>query len=122
MTPTQAVLSAEADRYRAMVEGNIDRLRSMCEPALRYVQPSGDLLVLDAWLKKISAGELRYARIEHPVDRVEIHGDVAIVCGRVHAFGERDGQVSDLTLRSLSVLRRHDAGWRLLAFQATSMS
>jgi hypothetical protein len=122
MTPTQAVLAAEADRYRAMVAGDTDALRSMCDPGLRYVLPSGEILTLDTWIDKISGGALRYDRIEHPVDRVEINGDVAVVSGRAYAYAERDGRVYAMSVRSLSVLLHRDATWQLLVFQATAMS
>ena len=122
MTPTQAVLAAEADRYRAMVEADVDSLRSMCDPALRYVLYTGEVLTLDAWLDNIAAGAFRYHRIEHPVDRVDIKGDVAVVCGRVDAYAERDSQMTSLAIRSLSVLLRHETSWHLLVFQATAMA
>ena len=120
MTPTQAILASEADRYRAMVEGDVEALRSMCDPALRYVMSSGEIDTLESWLTKISDGRYRYDRIEHPVERVDIRGDLAVVCGRVHVSGERDGALTTVENMTTAVLGRDGSSWRLLIFHASS--
>ena len=119
MTPTQAILSAEADRYRAMVDGDVDALRSMCDPALRYVMTTGEIETLDSWLEKISTRRYRYDRIEHPVERVEIRGDLAVVSGRMHLSGEADGALMTLSTLTTAVLTRVESSWRLLIFHST---
>ena len=119
MTPTQAILSAEADRYRAMVDGDVDALRSMCDPGLRYVMSFGEIETLESWLEKIKDGRYRYDRIEHPVERVEIRGDLAVVSGRMHVFGEAEGALVTLSTLTTAVLTRDASSWRLLIFHAT---
>ena len=122
MTPTQAVLAAEADRYRAMVEGDVDALRTMCDPALRYVVSSGETESLESWLAKIGDGRFRYERIEHPVDRVDIRGELAVVSGRMHGLGKMDGAMTTIASVTTGVLVRDGAFWRLLIFHATRMA
>ena len=122
MTPTQAVLAAEADRYRAMVDGDVDALRRMCDPALRYVVSSGETESLESWLAKIGDGRFRYERIEHPVDRVDIRGELAVVSGRMHAHGKMDGVMTTIASVTTGVLVRDGASWRLLIFHATRMT
>ena len=119
MTPTQAILSAEADRYRAMVDGDVDALRSMCDPALRYVMTTGEVETLESWLEKIKERRYRYDRIEHPVERVEIRSDLAVVSGRMHMSGEADGALVTLSTLTTAVLTRGVSSWRLLFFHAT---
>ena len=104
-----------------MVEGDVDALRGMCDPALRYVLSTGTVETLETWLAKIAAGAFRYDRIEHPVERVELRGELAVVGGTMHALGAMDGTMVMLSNRTTSVLVRHEATWRLFAFQATPM-
>lgn len=119
MTVTQNVLVAEADRYRAMVDRDVDALRSMCHPKLRYVHSLGGVDTLDSWLAKISGGEFRYDRIEHPVESVDMRGDMAIVHGRILTYGEVDGRHVTVSGITTSVLVREAEQWLLLSFQST---
>ena len=119
MTPTQAILAAEADRYRAMVEGDVDALRAMCDPALRYIVSTGEVDTLETWLAKIAEGRYRYDRIEHPVERVDIRGDIAVVSGRMHMSCVLDGALLTVSNLTTGVLARDGSAWRLLVFHAT---
>lgn len=121
MTPTQAVLAAEADRYRAMTAGDLDALRAACDPKLRYVTSFGDVETLDSWLGKIQTEAFQYERIEHPVDAIQIYDDVAIVHGRIYAYGEVQGEHVTISTITISILVcDEDRHWRLRAFQATA--
>ena len=120
MTPTQAILAAEADRYRAMIAGDIEAIRTACDPKLRYVSSLGVVETLESALAKIEAETYRYDRIEHPVDAIQIYDNVAIVHGRMEAHGELRGEHISVSTITISVLRCDDDGhWRLTAFQAT---
>jgi hypothetical protein len=119
VTPTQAILAAEADRYRAMVDGDVDALRAMCDPALRYILSTGEIDTLESWLAKIAEGRYRYDRIEHPVERVDIRGDVAVVSGRMLMSGALDGALLTASNLTTGILTRDGSTWRLLVFHAT---
>ena len=119
MTPTQAILAAEADRYRAMVDGDVDALRAMCDPALRYILSTGEIDTLESWLAKIADGRYRYDRIEHPVERVDIRGDIAVVSGRMHMIGSLEGTLLTASNLTTGILTRDVSTWRLLVFHAT---
>jgi hypothetical protein len=119
VTPTQAILAAEADRYRAMVDGDVDALRAMCDPALRYILSTGKIDTLESWLAKIADGRYRYDRIEHPVERVDIRGDVAVVSGRMLMSGALDGALRTASNLTTGILTRDGSTWRLLVFHAT---
>jgi len=123
VTPTQAILGAEADRYRAMIAGDVDALRSACDPKMRYVSFLGVTETLDSWIAKIEADTFRYDRIEHPVDSIQIYDTVAIVHGRMHAHGDLHGEPISASTITISVLTCDEDGhWRLLAFQATAVA
>jgi len=123
VTPTQAILGAEADRYRAMIAGDVDALRSACDPKMRYVSFLGVTETLDSWLAKIEGDTYRYDRIEHPVDAIQIYDTVAIVHGRMQAHGDLRGEPISASTITISVLTCGEDGyWRLLAFQATTVA
>ena len=123
MTPTQAILAAEADRYRAMTDGDVDAVRASCDPKLHYVSSWGAVDTLDSWLAKIATETVWYERIEHPVDAVQIYDRVAIVNGRAVGHGTISGEPASLSVITLSVLVSDEHGhWRLRAFQATAAS
>ncbi len=121
MTPTQAVLAAEADRYRAMTAGDVDALRAACDPKLRYVTSLGVVETLDSWLDKIETETFQYERIEHPVDAIQIYEDVAVVHGRMNAYVELHGENLMIANITISILvQDEDQHWRLRVFQATT--
>ena len=117
----QAVLAAEDRRYRAMVDGDLDALAELLADGLSYTHSSGTRDTRDEYLAKLRSQYYVYRRAEHPVDRVEVAGDTAIVVGRMTAEVDVAGVPKSLDNLALAVWTRAGASWRLLAYAPTAL-
>jgi hypothetical protein len=114
-----AVLSAEARRYDAIVAADWDTFEACCHEDLLYTHSTAIVDTRDDYLAKLREGWYVYHWIEHPVDRVVIRDRVALVFGTMRAHITAGGVEKDLDNQSLSVLEQTDDGWKLLAYQPT---
>jgi ketosteroid isomerase-like protein len=113
------VLAAEDRRYRAMVEADLDTLDRLCADELSYAHSSGVRDTKAEYFAKVRSGYYVYRRIDHPVERVEVVGDTAIVVGRMVADLVVDGVEKTIDNLALAVWTRTAQGWRLLAYAPT---
>ena len=120
-TDVQDVLAAEDRRYRAMQDGDLATLDEVCADALSYAHSSGTRDTKSEYLGKIGSGYYAYRRIDHPVERVEVVGDTAIVVGRMTADVEVQGVLKTIDNLALAVWSREPGGWRFLAYAPTSL-
>jgi hypothetical protein len=117
----QDVLAAEDRRYRAMQDGDLATLDELCADALSYAHSSGTRDTKSEYLGKIGSGYYAYRRIDHPVERVEVVGDTAIVVGRMTSDVEVQGVLKTIDNLALAVWTRQSGGWRLLAYAPTTL-
>ena len=117
----QAVLAAEDRRYRAMVDGDLDALADLLADGLSYTHSSGTRDTREEYLAKLRSRYYVYRRAEHPVDRVEVTGDTAIVVGRMTALVDVAGVPKSLDNLALAVWTRTGGSWRLLAYAPTGL-
>ena len=117
----RAVLAAEDRRYRAMLDAELTVLDELCANDLSYAHSSGDRDSKGQYLEKVRSGYYVYRRIDHPVERVEVVGDTAIVVGRMTADLEVQGTPKRIDNLALAVWTRASGAWRLLAYAPTSL-
>ena len=117
----QAVLAAEDRRYRAMVDGDLDTLGELLADGVCYTHSSGSRDTRDEYLAKLRSRYYVYRRAEHPVDRVEVTGDTAIVVGRMTALVDVAGVPKSLDNLALAVWTRAGGSWQLLAYAPTAL-
>ena len=116
----RAVLDAEDRRYRAMIDADLATLDALFADELSYAHSSGARDTKAEYLEKIRSGYYVYQRIDHPVQRVAVVGDTAIVVGRMTADLLVQGVQKTIDNLALAVWTRAAAGWRLLAYAPTS--
>jgi hypothetical protein len=117
----KAVLAAEDRRYQAMLDGDLETMDQLCADELSYAHSSGVRDTKDEYLAKVRSGYYVYHRIDHPVERVEVVGDAAIVVHRMTAdldVGDTRKTIDNL---ALAVWTRASGDWRLLACAPTSL-
>jgi uncharacterized protein (TIGR02246 family) len=115
----QTIRSLEDRRYDAITRGDLDAFAALSHPELTYTHSSGVVDTLEAYRKKCESGYYVYHRIEHPIDRVVVSGDTALVIGEMNAEITAGGEAKTLANSALAVWVRHEGDWRLIAYQAT---
>ena len=116
-----AVLAAEDRRYRAMVETDLATLDRLLDDRASYAHSSGVRDTKTAYLEKVRSGYYVYLRIDHPVERVEVVGDTAIVVGRMTCDLTVQGTAKTIDNLALAVWTRAAGDWRLLAYAPTTL-
>lgn len=117
----RAVLAVEDRRYRAMQDADLVILDQLCDDALSYAHSSGVRDTKAEYFAKVRSGYYVYHRIDHPVERVEVRGDTAIVVGRMTADIDVQGVPKTIDNLALAVWTRASGVWRLLAYAPTSL-
>jgi hypothetical protein len=117
----QDVLAAEDERYAALLGPDLPTLRRLFADELSYAHSSGARDTKAEYLHKIETGYYVYERVDHPVERVEVLGDVAIVVGRMTADLQVQGVAKTIDNLALAVWTRADGAWRLLAYAPTPL-
>jgi 3-hydroxyisobutyrate dehydrogenase-like beta-hydroxyacid dehydrogenase/ketosteroid isomerase-like protein len=113
------IRSLEDARYDAVVRGDIAAFVELAHPDLTYTHSTGSVDTLDSYREKLESGYYDYHRIDHPIDRIVVAGDTALVIGEMHADITAGGTRKALANRALAVWVRSDGAWLLLAYQPT---
>jgi len=117
----RAVLAAEDRRYQAMEDADLPTLDALCADELSYAHSSGVRDTKEQYLAKLRSGYYVYRRTDHPVERVAVLGDTAIVVGRMTADLDVDGVPKTIDNLALAVWTRAAGTWQLLAYAPTSL-
>ena len=117
----RAVLAAEDRRYKAMLDADLTVLDALCADELSYAHSSGARDTKEQYLEKVRSGYYVYRRIDHPVERVAVVGDTAIVVGRMTADLLVDGTPKTIDNLALAVWTRASGAWRLLGYAPTAL-
>ena len=116
-----AVLAAEDRRYRAMLDADLATLDEMCADELSYAHSSGARDTKSEYLGKVRSRYYVYLRIDHPVERVAVAGDTAVVVGRMNADLLVQGAPKTLDVLALAVWTKDTGEWQLLAYASTPL-
>jgi ketosteroid isomerase-like protein len=117
----RAVLDAEDRRYRAMVDADLETMDRLCADGLSYAHSSGVRDTKQEYFEKVRSGFYEYHSVDHPVERVEVVGDTAIVVGRMTADLTVRGTRKTIDNLALAVWTKDDGEWRLLAYAPTPL-
>jgi hypothetical protein len=116
---TAEVLAAEDRRYQALLGPDLPALKRLFHERLSYAHSSGVRDTKAEYLAKIESGYYDYTRSEHPVERVDVVGDTAVVSGRMTADLLVQGRPKSLDVLALAVWTRDTGEWQLLAYAST---
>jgi hypothetical protein len=117
----RAVLAAEDRRYDALLGPDLPTLERLFHERLSYAHSSGVRDTKAEYLAKIENGYYVYARIDHPVERVDVLGDSAVVVGRMTADLTVVGTAKTIDNLALAVWTRVDGEWQLIAYASTPL-
>jgi ketosteroid isomerase-like protein len=119
-TDEDLIRELEVRRYRAMLDADVDTLSELLADDLVYTHSNAQSDDKTSYLAKVADGTFDYRHIEHPIERIIIAGDCAVVTGQMHGTVVLAGTEKALHNSALAVWSRAaNAGWRLLAYQPT---
>jgi ketosteroid isomerase-like protein len=114
-----AITELERRRFEAVVNGDFDAFAAVAHPELLYTHSTAVTDTLASYVRKCREGFYVYHRIDHPITKVVIAGDVGLVLGEMNAELTAGGTRKQLRNASLAVWVRAGETWRLIAFQPT---
>jgi hypothetical protein len=115
------VLAAEDRRYEALLGPDLPTLERLFHERLSYAHSSGVRDTKAEYLAKIENGYYDYTRSDHPVERVDVVGDTAVVSGRMTADLLVQGEPKSLDVLALAVWTKESGEWQLLAYASTPL-
>jgi hypothetical protein len=118
---TAEVLAAEDRRYQALLGPDLPTLEKLFHDRLSYAHSSGVRDTRAEYLGKIENGYYDYHRIDHPVERVDVVGDTAVVVGRMTADLTVQGTPKTLDVLALAVWTKATGDWQLIAYASTPL-
>lgn len=117
-----AKLSAlEQQRCHAMLAGDLQALRALLAPELRYVHSTGFFDTRDSLLAKLGTGQIAYQQLRLEPVLCTQGADLGSVAGQMHATLLRGGAPRQITASYLAVWRLRDGMWQLAAYQGTAL-
>jgi hypothetical protein len=115
------VLAAEDRRYEALLGPDLPTLERLFHDRLSYAHSSGVRDTKDQYLEKIRNGYYDYARIDHPVERVDVLGNTVVVIGRMTADLTVQGTQKTIHNLALAVWTKDSGEWQLVAYASTPL-
>lgn len=112
----------ENKRYAAVLNQDFDTLTGLCHAELVYGHTGGNRDSLDTYLNKLRTGTLRYHRIDHPVYKIVLIGDTALVFGQMNADLTVNGSNKTLNNSTLAVWTKDGGEWKFTAYQPTPVA
>lgn len=113
------VLAADDARYAAMIALDAAALERLLADDLLYTHSSAMTDTKAGYLAALRSGKYRYKRARREDTTVRIHGNTAIVNGRVFIDVDVDGVPKSLANALVNVWVKSAAGWRMAAWQST---
>ena len=113
------IRALEQERFDATIHGRFDDLAGLCHRDLRYTHSNAAVDSFNSYLDRCRSGYYDYRSIEHPIERIDVVGDVALVFGGMTADLSVDGVPVRLDNTSLAVWVRTGGEWKLIAYQPT---
>jgi ketosteroid isomerase-like protein len=115
----ETITALERQRFDAVVDRDFDAFAELAHPELIYTHSNGVTDTLDSYLRKCRDGFYVYHHVDHPITKIVINGDVALVLGEMNADLTAGSVRKQLNNTSLAVWVRNGESWLLIAYQPT---
>ncbi|MBL9190763.1 MAG: nuclear transport factor 2 family protein [Opitutaceae bacterium] len=114
-----AVFKADQERLDAMMAGNASALARVLSDELLFVHSDGRVETKGDYVKNLLAGDTAYEKAStSDVRTLEPSRGIVILIGAQTMRKRLGGTWSDISLRFLSVWRKEDGDWRMVAWQS----
>lgn len=114
----EVMAAMEAWRH-AMMKRDGAALERLYHPDLSYGHSNGSIETKPEAIQHIVTSKTNYAAVDLVDTKVRVHGNFALVTGRVNYKQVTDGKPSDVKLFVLHVWTRGPEGWQMIGRQAT---
>jgi ketosteroid isomerase-like protein len=111
----------EDRRYKAMCEADAAVLDELLADSLVYTHSYGGADTKASYLAGIRSKKWQYRKIERPKEDIQVHGDCALITGRVKIELLSDGQPKTLNSAFTNVWIKGPEGWQMVAWQSTPL-
>ena len=111
----------EDRRYRAMCEADADALEALLADTLVYTHSYGGADSKASYLDGIRSKKWLYRKIERPEENIQVHGDCAVITGRVRIELLSEGKPKMLNSAFTNVWIKGAKGWQMVAWQSTPL-
>jgi ketosteroid isomerase-like protein len=117
----ETIRELEERRYRAMCEADVTTLEAFLADSLVYTHSNASADNKASYLAGVKNKKWDYRQIERPEEHIQVHGDCALVTGRVRIDIVIDGTPKILNSRYLDVWIKGAKGWQMVAWQSTPL-
>ena len=113
------VLAANAQIDAGVIRKDIKKLELLYADDFVFTHGTGLVDSKASWLKAIQNPEVLYLKRKQDSTKVEMHGDVAIVTGRLDIEREQNEKVYQYGIWYVRVFVRKENRWQLISHRTT---
>jgi ketosteroid isomerase-like protein len=117
----ETIRKLEDQRFKAMIDADAATLEKLLADSLVYTHSYGGTDSKTSYLDGIRAKKWQYRKIERPVENIQIHGDCALVTGKVRIELLSEGKPKTLNSAYTNVWIKAARGWQMVAWQSTPL-
>jgi ketosteroid isomerase-like protein len=118
-TPDSDVLTANAQIDAGVVRKNIKALENLYADDFVFTHGTGHVDNKASWLKGVQNPEVLFLSRKQDSTKVEMHGDIAIVTGRLDIEREQNEKVSKYGIWYVRVFVRKANRWQVISHRTT---
>ena len=118
-TPDADVLAANGQIDAGVVRKNTKALEKLYADDFVFTHGTGHVDNKASWLKGVQNPEVLYLSRKQDSTKVEMHGNVAIVVGRLDIEREQNEKVSRYGIWYVRVFIRRDNRWQCISHRTT---
>lgn len=104
----------------AVVRKDLEFLEKHYADGFVFTHGTGHIDSKESWIDNIRRmGETQFLSRQHDSTFVELHGDIAIIAGKLSVKRESGGKVSGYGIRYVRVYAKRDDGWQMISHRTT---
>jgi ketosteroid isomerase-like protein len=116
---TRAVLETNEQIDRAVVAKDINTLSKLYAKDFVFTHGTGVVDSKETWIRTVERNNTRFVSRTHDSTSVELHGDIAIVPGRLDIVRMDDGHEVRYSLWYIRIFRLRGKQWELISHRTT---
>ena len=100
---TTEIKKLEDRRFQAMIDGDFDTLDALLGDDLIYTHSTGLSDTRAEYIAQCKNGKFKYAKIERPIENIQVYGDTVVVTGQTTMDAIVEGKPKLLNSRYTNV-------------------